>query len=304
VDLADPDAADDDGELEDHIAVYTVLGAVLRAALGGTAPMDDISNRLGETLVRDGLPSKAAARLASALSSRGPRIQFGGRGTPALGGIPRSARDDGSAELEGVPRFARDDGGGRDDMHEPETPWTLRPSAVLDDTVFDPARFWSTVGFESESGRTNLLSPDPYLASRVIPAQTSVVSARRAGSPPEWLPENCTGCGLCWTFCPHSALPATVAPIADFIEAGKSRIEARGGATTQVQRLGKHLAKRMHKLIADDGLNRFTTLRAAGEEAVVQLLEAAGLDAESEQSARTELDAVVSEIGLAKVART
>ncbi len=264
-----------DAGLDQQLRVSAGLGAVLRAVFDGRFSIDEIAARLQETLTREGYPSQVREALVEALKH----------------GFHETERMSLSEATVKMPP-------------EPKTPWPLQEFSDRDDTLFDPARFWSSVGFGLASGRTSLLSPDPYLSARAVPAMTSVAAARRTGAPPQWLPENCTACGLCWTSCPHSAMPVTVAGVGEFIEVGRTRVESRGESTTQVQRLGKHLTKRVHKLVANDGLNRFTSLGAACEEGLTQLLEAAGLDEETEKAARSEFGSVINEIRDVTIART
>lgn len=265
-----------DPALEDQLRVNTLLGALLRAVFDGRLSIEDIAGRLDEKLTREGYPGRIRAPFLDALKHG----------------------------FQAVERISLSDVPAAKAPMEQETPWALEGRPDRDDTQFDPARFWSSIGFGLAAGRTNLLSPDPYLSSRTIPAMTSVLGARRSEPAPQWLPENCTGCGLCWTYCPHTALPVTVAGIEDFIELGRAEAEARGIPVTQVQRLGKHLAKRVHKLIAEDELKRYTALGAACDEALDRLLDAAGLDEETAQEARDEFASVFDEIRTVPVART
>ena len=53
---------------------------------------------------------------------------------------------------------------------------------------------------------------------------------------PEWIAENCTACGNCYTECPDSAIPGLVSSVADVFNTVINRIETTGTPTRFLRR--------------------------------------------------------------------
>ena len=103
-------------------------------------------------------------------------------------------------------------------------------------------RFWDQTGVLYRDGMPDRLTADPYLATGTMPPLSSTFSdTSDAGcSLPEFDPALCTGCGLCWTSCPDSAIGvAAVAPAA-LIDAGINRSGAEA-----VRQVASKLASRI-----------------------------------------------------------
>ena len=158
---------------------------------------------------------------------------------------------------------------------EPEPPWTVRGLEPEQETLFDRTRFWHSVGYLYHSGQADETLVDPFLATGVIPAGSS---AHRDMTPyrlriPEWLPENCTGCGLCWAHCPDSALPPTIQSLSAIIDTAMDECKQAGAAMTQMARITSHLVKLAHRLVSKDGLHQYLAMGPLLTETFGQLVE-------------------------------
>ncbi len=163
-----------------------------------------------------------------------------------------------------------------------EAPWTVKDASGWDNTVFDATRFWHSVGYLYDSGQSDRALADPYLATGVIPARSS---AFRDMSPyrlriPEWLPENCTGCGLCWAQCPDSALPPSIDSVAAVVETSMTLTERAGIGLVQMKRFSGHLVKQAYRLVAGDGMNQYVRVGVLLDDAFAQLVDKLDLDDE------------------------
>jgi pyruvate-ferredoxin/flavodoxin oxidoreductase len=71
---------------------------------------------------------------------------------------------------------------------ETDAPWTVRDGARHDGSVFDPVRFWNSVGYLYDRGQSAFTLADPYLATGVIPARSSAFRdlSRYRLRIPEW----------------------------------------------------------------------------------------------------------------------
>ena len=238
----------------DQLAVWALLGAYATTTLGG----DDLSAVIGGLRVR-------LSRLL-------------GSGHYLIEDIASAFRR-GSEELHELDWKSY----GTDELravNDGETPWTLKNVREWDDTLFDVTRFWHSVGYLYDSGQAHRALADPYLATGVIPARSSAfrdMSSYRLRMP-EWLPENCTGCGLCWAQCPDSALPPAVQGIPALIDAGMSLAESDGPALVQMKRFAGHLGKQAYRLLVGDGMHRYGDMGTLLGDAFEQLVDKLGLD--------------------------
>ncbi len=192
-----------------------------------------------------------------------------------------------------------------DRVTEPSAPWTVREAAVRSETVFDPGRFWNSVGYLYESGQREQTLSDPYVATGLVPARTS---AFRSWEPyrteiPTFLPENCTACGACYTVCPDAALPATVIDVAGLVAAAFKQAEATGGPLMQLRRIEKHLVKQAHKLVAGDARHEYRLagdLLTAATQALLSRMEPSADEAEKLEEELARLATVVETFPIAR----
>ena len=189
---------------------------------------------------------------------------------------------------------------------EREAPWTVPHTDHRAETVFDGTRFWHSVGFLYDIGQPAETLVDPYLATGIIPAASSAhrdLTGYRLQLP-KWLPENCTGCGLCWAHCPDSALPSTVLDVRNLLDAGMSLCKSEGAAMIQLGRITGHLATQLHRLVVDDGLRQYRQAGPLFLAAFERLAEKMGLEGEQLETMRADFDLLHSRIANWPFART
>ena len=189
---------------------------------------------------------------------------------------------------------------------EPETPWTVRASDQHDGTVFDPARFWQSVGYLYDRGQPDATLADPYLATGILPARSS---AFRDMTPyrlrmPSWLPGSCTGCGVCWTQCPESALPSTVRTPSQLVDSAMQWCERHGEPFVQLKRLAGNLATFATRTVVRKGPQPYESLAAVLSDAFARLIEKASLDGDKLVAARAEFERLIAAIDRFPVAAT
>ncbi|MGD8413937.1 MAG: 2-oxoacid:acceptor oxidoreductase family protein, partial [Candidatus Latescibacterota bacterium] len=192
------------------------------------------------------------------------------------------------------------------EVEEPEAPWTVRKEEPGDDSLYDPARFWRSVGFLYDVGEPQEELIDPYVALGVVPGGSSAyhdMAPYRMGVP-GWLAENCTGCGLCWTQCPDSALPATIQSCEGVIKHAMGMCERDGVTMIQMQRVTDHLAKQAYRVAAKDDLCQHRTMGDLLRESFTELVVKMKLDDEKLQPLQSEFDKVVAKVEGWPIART
>jgi pyruvate-ferredoxin/flavodoxin oxidoreductase len=166
---------------------------------------------------------------------------------------------------------------------EPEPPWTVQHLEHERVPLFDQTRFWHSVAYLYHSGQSDEALADPFLATGLLPAGTSAhrdMTTYRLQMP-QWLPENCTGCGLCWAHCPDSALPPTIQDAATLVDTGMTECKRDGATMIQMARISGHLAKQAHRLAAKDGMHQYLTMGPLLQDSFEQLVEKMGLDGDA-----------------------
>ena len=257
----------------DQLSIWALLGAVARIHLGLSAEQ---FARLEQSL-RDQLRTAPGMDDASAAEV----AQTFRRGSTECTPVPW-------AEWSDVAH----------PVGEPETPWTVRETGAHDNTVFDAARFWQSVGYLYDRGQAASTLADPYLATGILPARSS---AFRDMTPhrlqlPAWLPEKCTGCGACWAQCPESALPATVRTLPELVTAAMEAGERSSGAFVQLKRLADNLARFAARAVAQGGPQPWQSLPALLADAFARLVDKAGLDGDKLIAARAEFERLCATI--------
>lgn len=189
---------------------------------------------------------------------------------------------------------------------EREPPWTTQRQRKGQQTLFDRARFWHSVGYLYDSGQADETLTDPFLATGVMPAGSSAHSDMTPYRLrlPQWLPENCTGCGLCWAHCPDSALPPTIQDIQALVDTGVAECKAAGAAMTQMGRISTHLVKQAYRLIAKDDLHQYRRIGPLLKDAFAQLTEKMGLEGDTLAAMSEDFEQVIGKLEHWPFART
>lgn len=189
---------------------------------------------------------------------------------------------------------------------EADAPWIARKALGDDETVFDGTRFWRSVGYLYESGQAEHALGDPFVATGILPARSS---AARNMTPfrlriPQWLAENCTGCGLCWTHCPESALPSSLHTISGIIAGAIAESTKRGAAIVQMRRISDPLAKQAYQLFGKEGPHAYTTAGSLLQDAFDQVTKKMKITGDPLAAVTAEFDAVRGAVDDYPIART
>lgn len=182
---------------------------------------------------------------------------------------------------------------------ERDAPWTVKQVCRFDGTVFDLERHWDSVGFLYESGQAEKALTDPFLATGVLPGRSGAFGDTTPirSELPQIIPEKCTGCGQCWTFCPHTAMPATVQDPGALLAAAMELAAAAGHDMMQLQRIADALIKQAYKLLAGDDLQTYRFFGPLFEAALEQLLGKMQLKDDQKAAISTAMQKVLEHAG-------
>ena len=112
---------------------------------------------------------------------------------------------------------------------EPALPILLKVQPQNQEARSDIHRFWEQTGSFYARGMGTDTITDPFIGLGMIPAVTTLfrdMSGIRFQHP-EWIAENCTACGSCYTVCPDTAIPGLVTEITQVFDTVVNRIRKR-----------------------------------------------------------------------------
>ena len=95
----------------------------------------------------------------------------------------------------------------------------------------DIHRFWDQTGNFYLKGMGNDNITDPFIGLSVMPATTSLFRDMTGirFEHPEWIANNCTACGNCYTACPDTAIPGLVSELSDVLDTVVNRVKKNHG---------------------------------------------------------------------------
>ncbi len=110
--------------------------------------------------------------------------------------------------------------------HEPRLPVLLNSQPHSSSAQSDIHRFWEQTGNFYARGMGNDTITDPFVGLGTLPAVTTLfrdMSGIRFQHP-QWVAENCTACGKCYTVCPDTAIPGLVSEVGEVFDTAVNRI--------------------------------------------------------------------------------
>lgn len=137
----------------------------------------------------------------------------------------------------------------------PALPIMLKQLPASTAPATDIHRFWEQTGNFYITGQGNDNLTDPFIGLSLIPASTGVfrdMSGIRFDHP-QWVAENCTACGNCYTICPDSALPALVQPLLNVFETAAREAGRNGQQPKHLSRAIRTLDQRVRARIGAAG---------------------------------------------------
>ena len=154
----------------------------------------------------------------------------------------------------------------------PSLPVMLKQLPEGDGGLSDIHRFWEQTGsfYMKGQGSDNLV--DPFMGLSVIPAVTGVYRDMTGVrfEHPEWIAENCTACGNCFTQCPDSAIPGLVTTTSDVLNTAIQKIEIGGRPTRFLRKFSRTIDKKLRSALDKDGLDVRALLANAITEAFAE----------------------------------
>ena len=161
----------------------------------------------------------------------------------------------------------------------------------------DIHRFWAQTGNMYAQGAGESVPADPFMSMSLMPAVSShfrdMTSIRFEH--PEFIAENCTGCGDCYTVCPDTAIPGLVNETGQVLDTVVRRLKKHGKNTEHLPRAVRQMEIRLRKLFAEAA--ETDSVAAMIEEAIEATISEMDLPDEARQQLAAEFDDFREELG-------
>jgi pyruvate-ferredoxin/flavodoxin oxidoreductase len=161
----------------------------------------------------------------------------------------------------------------------------------------DLHRFWAQTGSMYAEGAGDSVPADPFMSMSLMPAVSShfrdMTSIRFEH--PEFIAENCTGCGDCYTVCPDTAIPGLVNETGQVLDTVVQRLKKRGAKTEQLPRAVRQMEIKLRKLFAE--AEETESVQAMFEDAIEATIADADLPDDGKQQLKAEFDEFSEELG-------
>jgi pyruvate-ferredoxin/flavodoxin oxidoreductase len=161
----------------------------------------------------------------------------------------------------------------------------------------DIHRFWAQTGNFYVRGMGNDNITDPFIGLGVMPAGSALFRdmTQIRFQHPQWVSENCTACGKCYTVCPDTAIPGLVSEAGKVLDTVVSRIRKHGGEVKHLPRAVRKLEANWKKLLAE--AKETDPVRELLEDAIETTLRQTDLAAEEKAELAKEFEAFRQELG-------
>lgn len=130
-------------------------------------------------------------------------------------------------------------------------PTMLRDIPKSKSNLSDIHRFWEQTGNFYQRGQGNDNLTDPFIGLSVMPAVSSLFRDMTGirFEHPQWIPNNCTACGKCYTVCPDTAIPGLVSSLSDVLETIVKRVQKNHGKVEQLPKVARQMESKIRVLL-------------------------------------------------------
>lgn len=129
-------------------------------------------------------------------------------------------------------------------------PTMLKSIPQSKSNLSDIHRFWEQTGNFYQRGMGNDNLTDPFIGLSVMPAVSSLFRDMTGirFEHPEWIANNCTACGDCYTVCPDTAIPGLVSELSDVLNTTVNRVKKQHGKVEHLPKAIRQMEGRIRKL--------------------------------------------------------
>jgi pyruvate-ferredoxin/flavodoxin oxidoreductase len=236
-------------------------------------------------------------RLLEAIHSQ-LKHKFGGKGARVVQ-ENMSVVKRGYDEVQLVPLGSIDEAAssGTGATREPPLPVMLKAQPQSKSPTTDIHRFWEQTGSFYARGMGSDIIADPFIGLGTIPAVTTLfrdMSGIRFQHP-QWIAENCTACGRCYTVCPDTAIPGLVSEVTQVFDTVINRIHKHNVDLKHLQKAVRDVERHLRAIFTTASENDNVT--GMLEEAIAKTILQSKLDDVSRDELKDELKLFREELG-------
>jgi pyruvate-ferredoxin/flavodoxin oxidoreductase len=177
-------------------------------------------------------------------------------------------------------------------------PMMVKPLPQSKAPMSDIHRFWEQTGSFYARGMGNDNLTDPFIGLGIMPPSSALFRDMTGirFNHPEWVPENCTACGACYTACPDTALPGLVNEVGQVLDTVVNRVR-KNGHGLEIQHLpkaAKLMERNLHKLFKS--ANESDSVAVLMEQAIEQTAKQSELQGAEKEKLQKELELFKEEL--------
>jgi len=177
-------------------------------------------------------------------------------------------------------------------------PMMVKPLPQSKAPMSDIHRFWEQTGSFYARGMGNDNLTDPFIGLGVMPPSTALFRDMTGirFDHPEWVPENCTACGSCYTVCPDTAIPGLVNEVGQVFDTVVNRVR-KNGHGAQIEHLPKAtkiMERNLHSLFKVS--EETDSVADLMDQAMAQTVAQSELEGSEKQKLQRELDLFKEEL--------
>jgi pyruvate-ferredoxin/flavodoxin oxidoreductase len=130
---------------------------------------------------------------------------------------------------------------------EPAVPMMVKRLPQGKAPMTDIHRFWEQTGNFYARGMGNDNLADPFIGLGIMPAASALFRDMTGirFEHPQWIAENCTACGNCYTVCPDTAIPGLVNEVGQVMDTVVGRLKKKGHGLQHLPRAVRQLERNL-----------------------------------------------------------
>ncbi len=191
------------------------------------------------------------AKLLDAIRSQ-LQHKFGSKGARVVEDNMRVVKRGFDEAMEVKPGEITESKGVKSAGDAPDIPAMVRLEPTSKAPMTDLHRFWEQTGNFYARGMGNDNITDPFIGLGVMPACSALFRdmTQIRFQHPEWISQNCTACGKCYTVCPDTAIPGLVSEVGPALDTAVKRVKKHGGSTEHLPKAVRLLERHLRGMLS------------------------------------------------------
>ena len=187
---------------------------------------------------------------------------------------------------------------------EPPIPVMVQQLPQSKAPISDVHRFWEQTGNFYARGMGNDNLTDPFIGLGVMPASSALFRDMTAirFHHPEWVAENCTACGKCYTVCPDTAIPGLVSEVGAVFDTAIKRARKHGHELVHLSKAARVVEKHLKVSLA--AAQESDSVAAMVQDAIAKTRLESPLAGEEKEQLERELGILEEDLGEFRFALT